>query len=125
MHIEQSVEDISDLFLSVYLVLDDVGPENCRSHPAMISLAAWDQYYQVSIDVCSLFVGLTSAASGFLAYCFSLSEKLTRVCGSHGRYVANAELLASMLEKLLDQPWLQHIERPCSRLSVYLATRIP
>ncbi|EIW54656.1 uncharacterized protein TRAVEDRAFT_50795 [Trametes versicolor FP-101664 SS1] len=54
MHIEQSVEDISDLFLSVYLVLDNVGPENCRSHPAMISLATWDQYYQDFLRIASL-----------------------------------------------------------------------
>lgn len=56
MHIEQSVDDISDLFLNVYLVLDDIGLESGHSNLAMISLASWDQHYQASIYVFWLFV---------------------------------------------------------------------
>ncbi|KAL1948625.1 hypothetical protein VTO73DRAFT_10431 [Trametes versicolor] len=46
MHIEQAVEDISDLFLRVYLVLGAVPPEGATFITEEVSSASWDEYYQ-------------------------------------------------------------------------------
>ncbi len=50
MRIEQSVEDISDMFLKVYFILDAV-PEEATSSVTVVSPALWDEYLQVSTDV--------------------------------------------------------------------------
>lgn len=50
MHIEQAVEDISDLFLRVYLVLGAVPPEGATFITEEVSPASWDEYYQVIND---------------------------------------------------------------------------